>query len=208
MMNRKLTGVFGILSPMLFIIGFGILYSFFNPKIFSATGGFMVVGFNVKGMQGLEWTKYFNYFFVGIVIIIFSIGLIKNTSNKGGNKAGKILILLSGIIYMTFGLIEIENSTDLFFWIYISQIVLTLSLGALGFILLSDNYLEIYNNKIIKNTILCFGILIFLNGVLEVIAQQVYPNFMGLFSWLLYFLGIGLIGLTLLIKPAHNIGYN
>lgn len=204
MTNRKLTGIFGLLSPILFIIGFGILYSIFNHKIFSATGGFFVVGFNVKGMPGLEWSKYFNYFLVGITIVIFSIGLIKTTSNRGRNKNGKILILLSGITYMTFGFVEIENTTDLIFWIYIFQIVITLSLGALGFILLSDNYLEIYNNKTIKHTILCFGVLIFLNGVLEILAYKVYPSFMGILSWLLYFLGIGLIGLTLIKKPEHN----
>lgn len=204
MINRKLTGILGFLSPILFIIGFGILYSVFNPKLFSTTGGFLVVGFNVKGMPGLEWSKYFNYFLVGITIIIFSIGLIKTTSNKGRNKIGKILILLSGITYMTLGFVEIENATDLIFWIYIFQIGITLSLGALGFIFLSDNYLEIYNNKIIKYIILCLGVFIFLNGVFEVFAQNVYPKFMGILSWLLYFFGIGLIGLTLIKKTTQN----
>ncbi|WBL23721.1 hypothetical protein [Zunongwangia sp. HRR-M8] len=204
--KRRLTGTFGIMSFLSFLLGFAILYWYFETETLHATNYFFSVGFNIPGMKGLEWAQYFNYFFVGFLIIAFSISLLKNVNNVGLNKIGKILILISGIIYSSFGFMEIEDSSNLIFVIYVAQIILTLGLGAIGFILLSDDYLKIQNNKILKYIILVIGILIIINGILEVLAMQIYPSYMGMFSWLLYFLGIGVIGLSLIIKPAHNNG--
>lgn len=205
MNKRQITGIFGILTTSSFLIGFAVLYWFFNPKVFSATDGLLVVGLNVSGMNGLEWTQYFNYFFVGLLIISFSVSLLKNTNNEGLNKVGKILILLSGIIYTTLGFIEFDENSYITIWICLSQLVLTLALGSIGFILLSDDYMRIYKSKVVKYIIFSIGLLIILNGILQVFAKDIYPPFMGLFSWLIYFMGLGFIGITLILKPAHNI---
>ena len=201
-----LTGTFGILSLLSFLFGFAILYWYFETETLRATDYYFSIGFNIPGMKGLEWAQFFNYFFVGFLIIAFSISLLKNESNYGLNKTGKILILISGFTYSSFGFIEFSEFSDLRFAIYMSQIILTLGLGAFGFIFLSDDYLRIRNLKSVKYIILSIGILIIINGILEVLAQQIYPTFMGMFSWLLYFLGLGVLGVSLIIKPAHNSG--
>ncbi|SDR66060.1 hypothetical protein SAMN04488552_0234 [Christiangramia echinicola] len=112
-MNKtQTTGLLGILIPILFTIGFYIFIFEYNPHRFDLSSGEFIIGFLLKDMPGYELAKYFNYILIGLLIISFSISLIKITSNKGLNKIGKILILLSGIIYFSFGFTNVGDISD------------------------------------------------------------------------------------------------
>ena len=211
MSKRQLTGILGVLIPIFFLIGFYLFIFEYNPDRFNLSDGEFLVGFVLEGMPGYELAKFFNYIFIGFTIICFSISLLKNTSNEGQNRMGKILLLISGLIYFSFGLTDITDNSDATAILFLGRIVLTLLLGALGFILISDEYFQISDNKIFKWLIFSLGILILLNGLLQVIAMSVYPSYMGLVNWVIYFGGIGIIGVSLWvpqrtdrIKPAHN----
>ena len=209
MNKRHLTGILGGIIPIFFLIGFYLFIFEYNPDRFKLSDGEFVVGLVLKGMPGYELAKFFNYIFIGFTIICFSISLIKNTSNKGLNRIGKILILLSGAIYFSFGLTDIADNSDSTAILFLGRILLTLILGAIGFIFISDEFLQISNNKVFKWLIFSLGILILLNGSLQVLAMDVYPSYMGLVNWLIYFGGLGVIGISLLIpertiKPSHN----
>ena len=198
-MNKKqTTGILGTIIPVLFTIGFYLFIFEYNPNRFNLTESEFIVGFLLEGMPGYVLAKYFNYILIGLIIISFSISLIKTTSNKGFNKFGKLLLLLSGAIYFSFGFTNIGDDSDFIVFLYLGRILLTLLFGAIGFIMISDEYLEISNNKIIKWTIFSFGLLIILNGIYGFFALENYPTYMGLISWVIYFLGFGLIGVSLL----------
>ena len=200
MSKRQLTGFLGGIIPILFLIGFYLFIFEYNPDRFDLSDGEFIIGFVLEGMPGYELAKFFNYIFIGFTIICFSISLLKNTSNKGLNRMGKILILISGLIYFSFGLTDIADNSDATVFLFLGRIVLTLLFGAIGFIMISDEYFEISNIKIFKWLIFLFGILILLNGLLQLLAMEVYPPYMGLVGWLIYFLGLGIIGISLLIR--------
>lgn len=205
MSKRQITGILGGIIPILFIIGFYLLTFEYNPGRFKLSDGEFIVGFLLEGMPGYELAKYFNYLFIGFIIISFSLSLLKNTSNRGLNKIGKILILISGVLYLSFGFTDIGETSDLNVFLLLARIIFILLLGAIGFIMISDEFLEISNNKSIKWILFSFGIAILLNGVLSLLAMEAYPPYMGLVGWLIYFAGLGIIGLSLLNpRPANN----
>ena len=190
-MNKKqTTGILGTVIPILFVIGFYLFIFEYNPNRFNFSDGDFIIGFLLKDMPGYELAKYFNYILIGCLIISFSISLIKTTSNKGFNKTGKILILFSGIIYISFGFTNIGDTSNFTAILFLSRIILRVSFGAIGFIMLSDEFLEISNSKLIKWMIFSAGILILLNGFLQLFAIEIYPSYMGLFSWLIYFFAL------------------
>ncbi len=207
MKNNTITGVFGILTFLMFIFGFTILILVINPTIFTATDGFMIVGFNVSGMDGLFWTKYFNYLLVGSLLISFCISLLKNTNNRGVDFTGKILLLLSGLIYITFAFTEFDYEGEVDDWsllFYLFRIILILLLGAIGFLLISDQFQLINNNKIYKRILMIVGIMILINGTLQLIIHDHYPTYGGLLSWFLYFFGMGIIGFSILRQSEYK----
>ena len=206
MSNKQLTGIFGLSAPILFGIASYVFLTIYNPNLFNINDDSMIVGFIVKDMNGYEFVKYFNHLLIGLIIIGFSFGLIKNTSNDGASKIGKILLLISGLIYMSFAFTDINDDSDFTIFLLFSRLILVLVLGAFSFLLIANELLEISNSKLVKWTIFSFGVFIFINGILQLIAQGTYPLFMKNVSWIIYFLGIGIIGANLLREPAHNIG--
>ncbi len=207
MKNNTITGIFGILTFFMFLFGFTIFLLVINPSIFTATDGFLIVGFNVSMMEGLFWAKYFNYLLVGTLLISFCISLLKNTNNRGIDFTGKILLLLSGLIYISFAFTELDYEGEVDDWsllFYISRVILILLLGSIGFLLISDQFHLINNNKIYKHILMIVGIMIIINGTLELINHGQYPTYAGLFSWFLYFFGMGIIGFSILRQPEYN----
>ena len=196
------TGIIGVLTLLCFGLGFGIFFMILNPGIFSLSDGLLIVGYSSQDLYGLNWMRYFTYIFIGILIITFCIRLIILNRDRGVNLAGKILLLVSGITWTTFGIIRIspESEFDIYFTIF--RIVLTLTLSSLGFILIAVDYGKIVRNIKINWFLLSIGVLILVNGILDIFVIHDYPNELGGLSWLLYFIGIGLIGLNVLIKAS------
>jgi uncharacterized membrane protein YuzA (DUF378 family) len=107
-MTDKLIGGLGTLTTALFIIGFVGLF-IINPQTYDELNNLSISGYNLDGMNAENWIKSF-YIIVGLLNVIVAVGLFKISDNKSIIVGGKILLLISGVIWTTFGLINYDLS--------------------------------------------------------------------------------------------------
>ena len=110
-MTDKLIGGLGTLTTILFIVGFVGLF-IINPQTYEELNNLSISGYNLDGMNAENWIKTF-YIIVGLLNIIVALGLFRMSDNKSIIVGGKILLLISGVIWTTFGLINYDPNTDL-----------------------------------------------------------------------------------------------
>ena len=208
-MKNKLIGIIGLSIPFLFVIGFTIFFIFINPSMFNPSGGIFLVGYNLPELTGLYWVKYFNYLGIGLLTIVFSISILFITDNSGTNKIGKILLILSGFCWFSFGIISISDS-NLDAILLILRIIITLCLGSFGFLLLASDFNKITPGKTQKRLLFSVGLLIILSGVFDFIMMSHIPDYIGYLTWLIYFMGYGIIGIAVFksIDTMHYVAHS
>jgi hypothetical protein len=204
-MTNKSIGIIGLLIPFIFIISFTIFFTLINPTMFDPSNGIFLVGYYLPELEGLFWLRYFNYIGIGLLIIAFCFAILFKTDNSGTNKIGKILLLLSGLTWISFGVLEISDSDfDPIFLVL--RIIITLSFGSFGFLLLGNDFNKISQSKIYKKILLTIGFLISFIGLFDFLMMSKTPNYFGYLNWLIYFIGFGIIGLGI-IKGQRTTKY-
>ncbi len=96
MKNKKIDlylAISGILVPI-FYLGLVIILGLLEPGYSHMTQMMSILG-GVGGIRGFIFN--FGISFIGLLIILFSLGLHKNINDKKGSKIGPILLILGGI---------------------------------------------------------------------------------------------------------------
>lgn len=181
MFLKKVISVIGILIPILFLISFGLLFNTHSVS-YEAIDEVSLFCFNIEELDNI-WIRVFNYFLIGFLIIIFSLGLIKINSKSFSNNLGLVFLAFTGIIWCSFSFftISIEDvDMDNSFFL----ILLFLLFTCISFLMLSGDILLIINNKVLKKVLLIFAVLIFTESILEFVVDDypiMAPNLSALF---------------------------
>jgi len=199
-MRSKLTEITGILLSVTFIAGFVVLF-IINPQTLEEINNVSLTFYNLEGMNGRMWTVYVIYSIVGLLNILFVALFIFSTENKPMTVVSKILFLITGILWLSFGLFPYDGGTDLginLMLIRIGTIILTASVGL---IILGAEFETVYRNKFMKWYTLSSGLLILL---LSVVSLFLFDN-----TWMrtnasfaIYFFWFGVFGLVRLRRPV------
>ncbi|MTI21244.1 hypothetical protein E1176_09450 [Fulvivirga sp. RKSG066] len=198
-MNIRTVGILGVSIPLLILFGFTIFFLLSDPILYANLNNSVMglVSYNIEGLSENKWLIYFNYLGVGLIICVFCIALmllIKNSTSK----AGVILLLISGFSWTSLGFSEINAESDSM----LIKGIITLVIGAIGFTLLGGDYKLAPRYKWI---IFSVGLLIILDRILDIALLFDYPHQLNQLSWILYFVGFGIIGLSLLKSAQHTI---
>ena len=162
--------------------------------------------FNLNGMKGETWIEI-NYILVGLLNILFSIGLFKISDNKSVLLVGKIMLLTTGIIWITFGLIDYKTDTDFEKHIMATRAIVTLGTAMLSLLMLGGEFEKMVKDKFLKYYTIVSGALILLLSILSLSVFMFSDSWIRAnISWTIYFLWFGVFGIRFLQKkPAPNI---
>lgn len=74
-MNNNIFGIIGITIFVIFIVGFSTFLFLINPDFYYDFKRPSMATYNIEGIKGVNFVRYFNYIFVGAIIVLFSVGL-------------------------------------------------------------------------------------------------------------------------------------
>lgn len=196
--KERITGFFGIIISISFILSFSIIYIFFIPPFLIDETP--IIMYNIENIPGKDFIKYIAYFFTGLLIVFFNISLIKNTDNSETNITGKICLLISGIFYSSLGVINFSNEWD---DLNMFQSLFTLPIGILGLFFLCFDFEKISKSYKFKKGLIIITFYLIIESIVNfifIINNYPYNPIIAKLSWLIYFTSFGFIGLSLLFK--------
>lgn len=198
-MNQRTIGAIGLLITTFFVSGFLSLF-IYNPLTLEEVNNIpSIAAYNLDGMNG-RWLAVFNYFTVGLLNLIFGVGLFKLSKNELPIIIGKILILGAGFIWLSFGIQPWVPDTDSDVHTIAIKVILFLLIAPFGFIFLGIEFEKVMKDKFSKYYTLVTGITMLLLGILSVFVFNDKTWIRTNISLILYFLWFGVIGQRLYCK--------
>ena len=199
-MTDKLIGGLGTLTTILFIVGFVGLF-ILNPQTYEELNNLSISGYNLDGMNAENWIKTF-YIIVGLLNIVIALGLFRISDNKSIIVGGKILLLVSGVIWTTFGLINYDPNTDFGNHLLAQRTIAILATGLLGLILIGAEMEKIRKDKFLKYFTLAAAGTMLLLCLLSVFVYWDETWIRTNISLTIYFVWFGVFGLRLVQKAS------
>jgi preprotein translocase subunit Sss1 len=186
-----------------FFLGFGSLF-IYNPQTLKAVNNVTsITSFNLRGMSGSWLVAYFIYMPIGLLNITFVLGLFKMTKNNLPIVIGKILILMAGLIWTSFGVMSWEQSSDndaLSMWVRLSSMLIITSVGL---IIIGIEFKKIANDNFLQYYTMTTGLGILLVGILGLfVLDGTTLVIRANISLTFYFVWFGVFGLRLMQKAS------
>ncbi|MBX2897988.1 MAG: hypothetical protein KF763_21275, partial [Cyclobacteriaceae bacterium] len=196
-MTSKIIGTIGICITLLFVISYVSLF-IYNPQTLEEVDKVTsIAAFNITGMNGRWIIAYLNYLTIGLLNLVFVFGLFKNSKNDLPIIIGKILILISGLIWTSFGVMSWDAFSDIGIHTVMIRVIVLLTVTPLGLIFLATEMEKVVKDKFSKYYTLTTGLLILLLGILSVFVYNDQTWMRTNVSIAIYFLWFGVFGLRL-----------
>ncbi|MCA2662879.1 MAG: hypothetical protein IM498_09790, partial [Microcystis sp. M064S2] len=147
------------------------------------------------------------YIIVGLLNIVIALGLFRISDTKSIIVGGKILLLVSGVIWTTFGLINYDPNTDFGNHLLAQRTIAILATGLLGLILIGAEMEKIRKDKFLKYFTLAAAGTMLLLSLLSVFVYWDETWIRTNISLTIYFVWFGVFGLRLVQKASaqHNV---
>ena len=204
MNNDKLISAVGILLTSIFIGGF-LIFFWFNPKAFEELNNLSLFAYNLKGMNGRMWAIFVIYLTVGLLNMMFSIGLFIVIENKSIIVVGKILLLIAGTLWLTFGLFPYDVQTVTSVHLFLIRVIAVILSSALALIILGAEFEKIHQSKFLKLYTLSSGLFIMLLGFMSAFVYNDTTWVRTNVSLGIYFLWFGVFGVLFLLNRNPNL---
>jgi len=203
-MNNKTVGIIGLCITVFFFLGFSSLF-IYNPQILEEVDNVTsIASFNITGMNGRWIAAYFNYFTIGLLNLVFVFGLFKMFKNDLPIIIGKILILIAGLIWTSFGMISWDTNSDIDIHTVMIRVISLLLIAPFGLIFLGVDFEKIVSDKFSKYYTLATGLIILILGFLSVFVFNDQTWIRTNISLTIYFLWFGVIGIRLVLKASSQ----
>jgi len=186
----------GVLIPAVFIISFMALL-LTNEFLLPGIPSLGITGFNINGFEQQLPVDFLNYGTTGILIIIFSILLAKYQRWNSPSMYGAIMLTISGIAWLSFGLfpLEVEGDNAIFGIPHLIRIHLCWVSAIVGIALfLPELHEKYYSNGIRIVTIVALTLMILdtiyqwtfdYSGIVGSIGYFVFMTWFAIFSFLI-----------------------
>lgn len=203
-MTSIIIGRIGICITLLFVISYVSLF-IYNPQTLEEVDNVTsIAAFNITGMNGRWIIAYLNYLTIGLLNLLFVFGLFKNSKNDLPIIIGKILILISGLIWTSFGVMSWDAFSDIGIHTVMIRVIALLTVTPLGLIFLATEMEKVIKDKFSKYYTLTTGLIILLLGILSVFVFNDQTWIRTNISIAIYFLWFGVFGLRLVQKASSQ----
>jgi hypothetical protein len=200
-MAVRLIGILGLSTTIFFFFGFIGLF-IIHPVTYSEINNIGISFLNLDGMKGKTWISLY-YILVGLLNILFVVGLFEISENRSVLLVGKILLLVTALTWISFGLIDFKIETDFDKNLLFIRSSVPLITAMPGLSMLGGELEQIVKDKFLKYYTLLSGAIILIIGItaLEDVAEDwIRSNI----SWTIYFLWFGVCGMRFLFKKRTS----
>lgn len=195
-MNNTLKGALCLLTALLFISGYSGLF-IINPQTFNEINNLGISGYNIKGMTGAGWIAVF-YILAGLLNTAIAFALLRITGRRTLIAGGIVLLLISGLIWTSFGIISYVPSTEFGIELVMLRTILFLLTSSFGLLFIGADIEKIVNDRFLKfYTLVTAGIILIICSLSLFVFDDdtwIRTNI----SLTLYFLWFGVFGLRIL----------
>jgi hypothetical protein len=198
-MSFRLTSIIGVLTGVVFIGGLVILF-ILNPLTYEELNNLSLASYNLIGMDAKNWAAFVVYGMAGLMNVLFSIGLLMDKSNTSACLIGKIMLVISGLIWMSFGFLDYDPTTNEGNYLLLIRLAVMITLNSVALILLSVDYYRIRKNDFLKIFSLSGGVLMLFLGFLSVFIYSDATWIRTNILLITYFVWITVFGLYNLLK--------
>jgi hypothetical protein len=202
-MSLRLTSLIGILTGVFFIGGFATLFVL-NPQTYEELNNLSLASYNIPGMNAKSMAVAV-YGMTGLLNIIFCIGLLQDKSSSSVSLIGKILFIGSGLIWLSFGLIDYDPTTAIANHLLLIRIIMMIAACLVGFILLGIEYDRIAQDRFLKWFTLSSAGLISLLSFLSLFVFNDDTWIRTNISLAAYFIWFIVFGLRTLLKKLSQV---
>ncbi|ELR68042.1 hypothetical protein C900_01216 [Fulvivirga imtechensis AK7] len=181
----RLVKLLGIGVTIAYLLSFATIFVM-NPQTFEEVEFLGITSFNLDGFKNQIQAEVFNYFLVGLLIIVFGVLLSIESKTNNLGRIGSYFISFSGLMWMSFSFFSLNpSSTEVVFGItHMIRIGLCWISGIVGLILVSVDFRKYYQLEVIKWITLAVAILMLLEPVYYVIND--YSGMISLIAWTIY----------------------
>lgn|SRR5690606_9270192 len=198
-MYLRLTSVSGIFSGLLFVIGLSVLFMV-NPQTYDELNNLSLASYNITGMNARSWAAVLLYGATGLLNVTFCVGLLSDPSQSSASLAGKILLMVCAVAWLSFGLIPYNPTIEISNHLLLIRLIVFIVASFTGLILLGTQYERVVQDRFLKwYTPLTAGLILLLSFLSAFIYDDetwVRTNA----SLSLYFLWLSAFGLRVLLK--------
>lgn len=201
-MNQRLISLTAISTGFLFMVGFAGLFVL-NPQTYEELNHLSLVSYNIPGMNARVWVALVAYGLTGAMNILFVTGLLLDKPSKPADLVGKILLAVSGVIWLSFGLICYDPTTDIASHVLLIRLIGMITTSFIGLLLLSIEYPRIHQDKLLKWFTLLSACLILILSFLSIFVYNDDTWIRTNVSLTVYFVWCIIFGLCTLFPPRR-----
>lgn len=202
-MSKNLSAIIGLLITLIYITGFAVLFSL-NPQTYDELNNLCIAAYNMVDMDARLWAAIIIYLLVGILNIIFCISIFLNSSNRSLSVVGKILILISGVIWLSFGILPYDPMTDIGNHLLGIRVILIIAISFLGLLFLGAEFEVIFKDHFLKWYTIASGLLILVLSLLSMFVFNDETWVRTNLSLTIYFAWFGIFGLRVLHQSENK----
>jgi len=174
---KKFSAWCGIIAPILLFLAV-IILGFLNPGYSHIIEG--LSGLGAVGEPNAIIMNFVGFFIIGILIIIFSLGLHKGINQGEESRTGMILLILCGIFWMFVGFFPIGIAESLSSRMHGLVALASFLFGGIGIVIISrkfkkDSYWKKYSTyTLISGLITIFSIFAGRLSILGGLRQRIF----------------------------------
>lgn len=187
----------GILISTLFFTGFLVLFKL-NPQTYDELNNLSLTAYNIVGMEYRLWAACAIYGSIGLLNIIFCISLFLSTPNKSAFLIGKILMLVAGVVWLSFAILPYDPETEIGNHLLLIRVITMIVASLIGLVFIGSEIDYLSKSKFLKWYTLSSGLLILLLSFLSAFVYNDTTWIRTNVSFLIYFLWFGVSGIELL----------
>ncbi len=197
-MSNTTVGIVGLSITIFFILGFASLF-IYNPQTIEEVNNVTTIAsFNITGMNGRWLAAYIIYLMIGLLNLTFVFGLFRMSKNDTPIIIGKILILIAGLTWTSFGIIPWDPYSDTDIHTVIIRVIAMMIVIPVGLIFIAIEFKKMIKDKFLKYYTLTTGLTILIMGILSLFVFNDQTFIRTNISLVIYFLWFGVFGLRLL----------
>lgn len=196
---RKVLAIGGMLITSFFFIGFLVLFKL-NPQTYDELNNLSLTAYNIVGMKYRLWAACATYGAVGLLNIIFCVGLFLSTPNKSAFLIGKILMFVAGLVWLSFAILPYDPETEIGNHVLLIRVIAMVMASMLGLIFLGSEIEYLSKNRILKWYTMASGLSILFLSFLSAFVYNDTTWIRTNISFVIYFSWFGVFGALALEK--------
>lgn len=202
-MSLRFIGLIGILTGIFFFGGLTMLF-ILNPQTYEELNNLSLASYNITGMSCQLWAAIVLYGMTGLLNIAFCVGILKGDKQLSAGLVGKILLLVCGLTWISFGVFPYNFEEQLANHLLMIRLIVLIIGCVTSFFLLANDYRIVSQDKLLKWLTISCATLILLLGTLSTFVYNDNTWVRTNISLVIYFSWFVAFGLRVYSRAITN----